>query len=335
MRQRFRRAASFMVAVTLIGTIGYRLIEGAPWFDSFYMVVMTITTVGFLEVFPLSTLGRLWTVILIISGLGSVFYTASVGLELIVESTSISGRRRRLQRDIDRLSNHHILCGFGRVGVSVWQDLVDGGEDVVVIEINEDRFAYAESLGALVVLGDATSNASLDQAGIDRAASVMASVRNDADNLVICLSAKAIRNDVHVIARADEAESEEKLQLAGADRVVAPNRVGARRMAVMAMQRGFGDVIEFVMQGSRHFELRVERILVEGVLVGETLKTAAIRERLGAMVVGIDDPTSGVIINPDPDLMLLPGQSLVAIGTFEQLEQLRKLSVVDTASGAE
>ncbi|MDH5504987.1 MAG: potassium channel family protein, partial [Acidimicrobiia bacterium] len=92
MRQRFRRAASFMLAVTLVGTIGYRLIEGAPWFDSFYMVVMTITTVGFLEVFPMSMLGRLWTVILIISGLGSVFYTASVGLELIVESTSISGR---------------------------------------------------------------------------------------------------------------------------------------------------------------------------------------------------------------------------------------------------
>lgn len=335
MRQRFRRAASLVLVVTVVGTMGYRVIESAAWFDSFYMVVMTITTVGFLEVFPLSVAGRLWTVGLIITGLGSVFYTASVGLELIVESTSISGRRRRLQRDIDRLTNHHILCGFGRIGESIWHDLVLGGEDVVVIENDEDRFAHAESLGALVVLGDATSNAILDQAGIDRAASVLASVRNDSDNLVIALSAKAIRQDVHVIARANESESEEKLQLAGADRVVAPNRVGARRMAVMAMQRGFGDVIEFVMQGSRHFELRVERVPVAGVLVGQTLKTAAIREELGAMVVGIDDPVNGVTINPDPDLILQSGQSLVAIGTFGQLEGLRMLSVVDTASGVE
>ncbi len=335
MRQRFRRAATFVFAVTVIGTVGYRLIEGADWFDSFYMTVVTITTVGFLEVFPLSMLGRLWTVVLIVLGLGSVFYTASVGLELIVQSTSISGRRRRLQRDIDRLSNHHILCGFGRVGESIWHDLVLGGEDVVVVENNEDRFAHAESLGALVILGDATTNTVLDQAGIERAASVLASVRNDADNLVIALSAKAIRPGVHVIARANEAESEEKLQLAGADRVVAPNRVGARRMAVMAMQRGFGDVIEFVMQGSRHFELRVERIPVAGVLIGQTLKTAAIREQFGAMVVGLDHPTAGVTINPDPDLILQSGQSLVAIGTFGQLEALRRLVVVDTASRAE
>jgi voltage-gated potassium channel len=164
-RQRFRRAATFVFAVTVMGTIGYHLIEGADWFDSFYMTVVTITTVGFLEVFPLSMLGRLWTVVLIVLGLGSVFYTASVGLELIVQSTSISGRRRRLQRDIDRLSNHHILCGFGRVGESIWHDLVLGGEDVVVVENNEDRFALAESLGALVILGDATTNTILDQAG--------------------------------------------------------------------------------------------------------------------------------------------------------------------------
>ena len=123
MTQRFRRAAFFVLLVTLIGTLGYRLIEGAGWFDSFYMVVMTITTVGFAEVFPLSDPGRVWTVLLVVSGLGAVLYTASLGLELIVQSTSLSGRRRRVQREIDRLSNHHILCGFGRIGESIWNDL--------------------------------------------------------------------------------------------------------------------------------------------------------------------------------------------------------------------
>lgn len=335
MTQRLRRAAFVVLLVTLIGTVGYRLIEGAGWFDSFYMVVMTITTVGFAEVFPLSDPGRLWTVLLVVSGLGAVLYTASLGLELIVQSTSLSGRRRRVQREIDRLSNHHILCGFGRIGESIWNDLVHGEEAVVVIENDEDRAAYALSLGALVIEANATSNAALVQAGVAAAASVIASVQSDSDNLVIALSAKAIRPDVHVIARASEAEAEEKLQLAGADRVVAPNRVGARRMAVMAMQRGFGDVIEFVMQGSRHFELRVERVSVGGVLVGQTLKTAAIREAFGAMVVGIEESDSTVAFNPNPDSLLISGQSLIAIGTVEQLESLRRKSVVDTARGVE
>ena len=233
-----------------------------------------------------------------------------------------------MQREIDRLSNHHILCGFGRIGESIWNDLVHGEEAVVVIENDEDRVAYAMSLGALVIEANATSNAALVQAGVADAASVIASVQSDSDNLVIALSAKALRPDVHVIARASEAEAEEKLQLAGADRVVAPNRVGARRMAVMAMQRGFGDVIEFVMQGSRHFELRVERVTVGGVLVGQTLKTAAIREEFGAMVVGIEESDSAVSFNPNPDTSLQAGQSLIAIGTVEQLESLRKVSVV-------
>lgn len=333
MTQRFRRALAFVVLLTAVGTLGYRIIEAASWFDSFYMVVITITTVGFAEVFPLSFAGQVWTTFLIISGLGAVLYTASVGLELAVDSASISGRNRRMQREIDRQENHHIVCGYGRIGSAVWRDLQAAGESAVVIEYDEDRADSARAAGALVIEEDATTDRALTNAGLQKAASVIACVHSDADNLVIALSAKAMTPEIHVIARAGAAEFEEKLHLAGADRVVAPNRVGARRMAVMAVQRGFGDVVEFVMQGSRHFELRVERISVAGWLVGQTLKSAAIRERFGVMVVGIDAPDVGVEVNPSPDTPLRLGESLVAIGTVQQLDHLRE--IVDTDSVAE
>ncbi len=328
---RVGKAALFVVAVMVVGAAGFVFIEGASWSDAWYMVILTVSTVGYEEYVPLSGMGRLWTSGLIILGVGGALYTAGAALELAIEQVTDRGRRSRILREIERLDEHHIVCGYGRVGEAVVEDLVQAGTGVVVIEADLDKAESAREAGAMIVEGDATLNTYLEQAGIERAKSVVACVHTDSDNLVITLSAKALNPSVTVIARANEAESVEKLTLAGADRVVAPQRVGGHRMAVMAMQSGLADVVELVLRGSRHLELRLERIPIESgaPLDGQTLRSASIREASGATIIGIEDLSQRVSLNPDPDHPFEVGDILVALGTVDQVDRLVALASRD------
>lgn len=326
--KRVARASAALGAILLLGTVGYRIIEGVPWVDGFYMVVITITTVGFEEVFPLSTAGRLFTIFILISGIGLFIYTAGAGVEAVIDRFSDRGVRIRMERKIASVSKHTIVCGFGRVGSSTWRHLDSRQTPVVVIDSEVERIQRARQLGALVVDGDATQNATLIRAGIERAEALIACVHNDSDNLVIVLSARALRPDLLLISRASTDEVVEKLHMAGADKVVTPQSVGARRMAAMALQPELADFLDLVVDGTL-VEFQVKRVEVspDSALVGQTLKEAQIREVSGALVVALEGPEHGALrLNPSPNAAITAGQVLVAIGTDPQIEALADLA---------
>ncbi len=322
-----------LLAAMVIGTGGYMVIEDLGMIDAFYMTAITITTVGFGEVGgSLSSEGKLFTVGVIIFGMGSALYTAAVGVERGVDRI-IGGerRRRRMARRIRNLKDHVVLAGFGRVGSTAWKQLVASGEDVVVIEVRESAAEDALEAGALVIEGDATLDHVLEDAGIERAKTVLSAVAQDSDNLVITLSAKARKPDIMVVARVVEPENERKLYMAGADRVVAPQRVGAERLAALALHPDLAEFIDLVVKG-RTIEFRVAEYKVpEGSpLVDKTLRELDLRNQVGALVLAVSTPEGSVSLNPDPDLRFEAGSILVGFGTQPQLDRLEELA---TSSG--
>jgi voltage-gated potassium channel len=326
--RRLLASVSVLALVTFSGAIGYMMIEGAAFGDALYMTVLTISTVGFEEVFPLSTAGRILTAGIIVAGVGAALYTAATALEIGLERF-LGGeiRRRRMLRDIDRLEDHIIVCGFGRVGSQTWKAL--RGEDVpcCVIESDPDAAERARVSGALVIEGDATRNDVLEAAGIQRGRALIACVREDSDNLVIVLSAKNQRRSIPVIARANEIEAQEKLRLAGADRVVSPQMVGAHRLAALAAEPRLDEFVDVILHG-KLLELRIEGFEVgeRSVLSGIRLRDSDIRELSGAQVLALESPSGDIDFNPSPDQMIRPGHTLIAIGSSQQVERLRSIA---------
>ena len=289
------------------------------------MTVITISTVGYAEVIDVGTTGRVLSMLLVVLGVGLVFYTATAAVEMIIANQP-KRRMRALEREIDKQRGHYIVCGFGRVGRNAWQHIVDDGKTVVVIDNSPDKAEQAALAGALVVEGDATHNEILQRAGVTRAAGLVASVAQDSDNLVIVLSSRTANPDLLITARANEGEAEEKLVMAGADRVVAPPKVGGHRLAALVLHRELADFVDLV-HGGRTVEFKVEEFLIdrEGPLAGVSLRESQIRGRSGAMVFAVEEPGGGLIVNPDPDLIFLVGARVVAIGTDDQLARLRVL----------
>ena len=326
---RLRAGLAVLAAASLIGTGGYMVIEDLALVDAFYMTAITITTVGFAEVGgELTAPGKLFTVGVIIFGMGSALYTAAVGIERGVDRI-IGGerKRRRMAKRIKNLEDHVVLAGFGRVGSTAWKQLVAGGEEVVVIEIRPAAAAVARQLGAMVIEGDATLDSVLGAAGIERAATVVSAVAKDSDNLVITLSAKARNPDILVVARVVEPENERKLYMAGADRVVAPQRVGAERLAALALHPDLAEFIDLVVRGHT-VEFRVaEYAIPEGAaLVDKTLRELDLRNQVGALVLAVSTPEGRISLNPDPDTRFEAGSILVGFGTQSQLDLLGDLA---------
>jgi len=323
--QRLTAAGLMLLALTAAGTVGYVVIESASVFDSFYMTIITISTVGFEEVIELSSVGRTLSVVLVVLGVGLVFYTATAAIEVIIANQP-KRWKRALEREIDSLTGHYIVCGFGRVGRNAWQHIVDDGKQVVVIDHNPEKVEAAAAAGALVVEGDATRNEILERSGVTRAAGLVASVEQDSDNLVIVLSSRTANPGILITARANEGEAEEKLVMAGADRVVAPPKVGGHRLAALVLHRELADFVDLV-HGGRTVEFKVEEFLIraDSSLAGVSLRESQIRGRSGAMVFAVEEPGGGLIVNPDPDLIFAVDARVVAIGTDEQLGRLRVL----------
>lgn len=308
-----------------LGTVGFVLIEGVPPFDALYMVAITVSTVGFGYEFPLSPLGEAWTLLIIAMGIGVALYTAIASFEYLIDLGE-ERRRRKVERDISKLSGHVIVCGWGRVGRGVWATLRDRDVTVVVIESDPDRAEAAAASGALVIRGDATHNDVIELAGVENAAALIACVADDSDNLVIALSVKSITTDVRVICRATEMESERKLRLAGADAVVAPQVVGAERLAMMALQPELAQIFDVVINGNA-VEFRVEELDVDPgcEIANKSIRESGIRQSTGAQILAIEGERETVIVNPPPDHILVPGERLVVVGTKEQVDKAAEL----------
>jgi voltage-gated potassium channel len=309
-----------LALVLVVGTVGY-LFFGFGLLDAVFQTVITITTVGFNSPHPLDGGSKIFTIILILVGVGTALYTFSAVLEVLIDGhMQVLIRRRKMERDIDRMHGHVIVCGWGRVGREVARFLASGKTNVVVIDRDPERL---DGIPYAFVCGDVADDETLLEAGLDRATALVAALDTDADNLYVTVAAKSMHPDIHIIARARNESSESKLVRAGADRVVNPQQLGGDRMASFVTQPHVVDFVDVVMHdGSLKFRLEELTLAANSALVGKTLRSAHLRDRTGALVLAIRRPDGRFVTNPSPEDTIEAADVLICIGTAEQLEAL-------------
>lgn len=321
---RFRRAVGAVLGVFAIGTIGYTIL-GFGVLDAAYQTVTTVTTVGFREVEPLSAVGQVFTMVLIVGGVGTVLYTFGMTFEYVVEGELRQARRRkRMDAKIGKLRDHVVVCGWGRVGKAIAGHLEEAGETVVIVDQDPSRL---EDIGHLHVQGDATSDSVLLEAGIERAKTLIAAIDTDADNLYVTLSGRSLCPDLFIVARARDGASEAKLIRAGADRVVNPQALGGARIAAFVSQPHVAEFLDVVMH-DQAFEFQLEELTVRAgsPLIGSAPHDPGVRERTGALILCLRGVDGLFITSRSPDAVIEPGHVLIAIGTPAELALLSDLS---------
>ena len=323
-QRRLLVAALLLSALVVLGVAGFMLIEGWSFLDALYMTVTTITTVGFQEVQPLSDGGRIFTVFLILFGVGVAFYILTTLVATVVEGDlGLALGVRRMKGRIEALRDHHILCGFGRVGEEIAREFTDRKIPFVIVESVPESLDRARKKGYLFVEGDAATDATLLEAGIRRARCLLAASDSDAGNTYIVLTAKALNPRLFVVARAGQPVSEERVRRAGANRVISPYSIGGRRMALSALQPLVLDFIDTLAAG-RHGEQILAEIAVtdESGLAGLTIDGCFI-SCPGATVLALQKPTGPIQVGPRPSTVLEVGDRLMVLGDEEDLEALR------------
>jgi len=314
-------ALLLVAAIIAAGTAGYAAL-GFGGLDALYQTVTTITTVGFREVHPLGTAGKVFTIVLILAGVGTVLYAFSVVLGILVEGHLRSHLgRRRMERTIARMSGHTIVCGWGRVGQAAGRFITGLGGRVVVVDRDPGR---VDGAGLPAVAGDVTDDDVLRRAGLLRAGALVAAIGTDAENVYVTLSARALRPDLVIVARARTADSEAKLLRAGATRVVNPQRIGGQRIAAAALQPNVVEFLDVVVHdGSLEFRLEEVTVSAGSRLAGRTLHDADIGETTGALVLALRASGGEFLANPPRHSPVEAGAVLIAVGTRRQLDALR------------
>jgi voltage-gated potassium channel len=312
-----------LLLVLVVGTFGYRLIEGWSFLDSLFMTITTVTTVGYREVHPLSTAGRIFTVFLILGGVGTAFYILTSMVRYILEGEfGIRIGRQRMEAKIKRLNSHFILCGYGRVGEAIANILREQDAKFVIIDRDKQAINKAQQEGYLTITGDATKDESLEQARIDSARGIIIAFGDDGSTIYTTLEAKELNASLPIVARASNEDADRKLQQAGADRVVAPESIGGMRMARLALRPQAVEFIETVLFG-REKQLLVEEIEAaeDSPLVGSTIKE--IEEQFtGIRILALKDDIGVLIPNPGPHITVEKENSLTVFGTLEQLKSI-------------
>jgi voltage-gated potassium channel len=313
-----------IVAVHVAGTVGYVLIEGwSPW-DAFYMTVITVTTVGYGEVHPLSQAGRAFTVVILLTGVGAFFYAFSLFMTLLAEGTFLQRRqRRRLARMLDELTDHFILCGYGRMGEIIAREFSRHGVPFVVIERNPERMHLAMDAGFVCVEADASNEEVLRRVRIDKARGLIAAVSTDAENVYAVLSARLLKPDLFIVGRAETDDARVKLKRAGADRVISPYHIGGIQLAQTALRPAVVDFVQLATS-SENMDLNLEQVhITDGSpLAGRSLLDAGLRQRFGVIVVGIRRADGRMDFNPEPDTAMHAGDDLVVMGRAGSLKDL-------------
>lgn len=313
-----------VIAVGVVGTIGYWLF-GMSFNDAAYQTVTTVTTVGFRELQEFNDVEQWFTIGVIVTGVSTVLYTFTLTVQMVVEGElgNFVGRRM-MDREINKMSGHTIVCGWGRVGRAVAEDLAEAGHSVVIVDIDPVRVT---DVPYPTVVGDATLDSTLRAAGIDRARALIAALEGDAENLFVTLSARAIVPDLFIVARARQDESVPKLANAGADRVVNPQELGAARMASFVARPHVAEFVDVVMH-ERSLEFRMQEFDVPdgSPLAGQTLREADLRKRAGVLILALRRVDGTFSTNPDPDILIEPHQVLIAVGTGTDFDRLDKIA---------
>ncbi len=315
------------IAILLVGTIGYMLLEGWNCFDALYMTVITLTTVGYGETHELGRTGKAFTLILILVGAGVVFYIIGMITEFVVEGQirQVLGRHK-LGKQIEKLKSHYIICGYGRVGETVCDIFSSKSLKMVVIDKDPDRIKQLRKNGLLYVEGQATDEDSLIEAGVGRAMTLVAALGSDVDNLYVTLSARGLNPGLFIIARSGCVGSGRKLLRAGADKVVSPYRIGARRMARMILHPTTTDFLE-LLRNEKITKFQLEEIPVGGSssLIGISLENLGIRQKLNLNIVAIKKAEGDILFNPSSKDIIEAGDTLIAIGADNNLSKLEGL----------
>jgi voltage-gated potassium channel len=326
LRARLLVSLSLVSAVAVIGTLGYRWLWrdiGGTWIDALFMTITTITTIGYGEVRPLDTAGRIFTMLLAVFGIGSLFYTLGVMMEYLVSArlTDPTGRRR-MEKRIAQLTGHVIVAGLGRVGRQAAHELEAAGVAFVVVDPGEVTMRHSDQRGWLSIRGDATEDDVLERAGIRRARGLIVTTANDATNMYIVLSARVLNPGLSIVSRAVDENSVAKLTRAGADRAISPYAIGGHRLAHLILSPTVVDFFETALRkGNEALNIEDLAIAPGSPAVGKTLDALDVRRATGATVLvilrGDDSPVS-----PTGDATLEAGDRLLALGTAEQLARL-------------
>lgn len=316
-----------LATVSMGAIYGYMLIEGWNFWDSFYMVVITLSTIGFGEVHPLSQEGRVLTTFVILTGVGNFAFILGAFSQLIVEGRlfKLLGRRRVL-KTISKLRGHCIICGYGRIGSVVAQEIMDEGYDIVVIENDPKAIERLEEEGVLHISGDATSDEVLAEAGIGHAQSLIASLSEDSQNVYVVLSARQLNKNINIVARAGAQEHVGKLKLAGANVVLMPNRIGGVRMAQSVLRPTVTSFMELAHKKTTQ-DIQMEELTISETseLVGKNLIESGIRPRFNLIIIAIKKAGQDMTFNPEPKTVLSAGDTVIAVGSTSSFEQFEEI----------
>ena len=326
--RKFRLSLLTLVCVVCGGTVGYSLVEGWTLFESLYMTVITVSTVGFKEIHELSDNGKIFTILLIIFGASSLAYTLGTLFQFMVEGQlrTILGRKK-LEKKISKLSGHYIVCGYGRIGRLICREFAAKPAPFIVVEQDPELCRQIEESGFLYVQGDATRDEILLSAGIRQAKSLITAVTSDSANVYITLTARGLNPDLFILARASEEGAEIKLMRAGANKVVSPYTIGASRMAHALLRPSVVDFIE-IATGDDDIELQLEEIRVSAKsrLAGTTLLTSDIRRKHGIIIVGIRKEEAKILFNPGSNTAIDAGDTLITLGERIAIKDLELIA---------
>ena len=315
--------AYFTILIS-VGTLGFYVIGGDEWslIDSFYMTIFTITTVGFGEIHPLNDLGRLWTSFVIVFGVSGFLYMLSeIGAELVEFRVYKENQKKR---KIRKMKNHYIICGYGRMGAVIAKELHDKGYPFVVVELDQDKVDKISALGYQSILGDATIEKTLEEAGIHEAAGIVVCLNNDPDNLFVTLTARSLNHDAFLVSRCSQINNKPKLKQAGANKVVNPYTAGGHRMAELLISPELEDTVSLSLKQGI-VDLAIDEVNLTNLnsFHGVKIKDSKIREEFNLIIVGLVNGDGSYDINPDPELQLTADHIVMVMGQKRQLQQFK------------
>ena len=331
-RSKISTALILLILLLFVGVIGFKIISDFSWVDAFYMTVITITTVGFGEVLPLDSDGKLFTILLILTSVFIVGYALKVITEYIISKNVISElKHKKMQKKIDALSNHIVICGFGRNGQQAAKKLRTHNRTFVVVESNKELIDKHQNEDILFVYGNANDDDVLQSAGIERAECLISALPNDSDNVFVVLSARQMNKTARIISRASNESSYSKLKFAGANNVILPDKIGGDHMASLVV---VPDLLEFIDNLSivGHTTINIEEIAVEKLYDTSDIKTIQdleLRKKTGCSVIGYKDETGHYTINPEASQKLVPNSRVIVLGRPEQILNLNSTYNID------
>lgn len=328
LRSKIYLAILLLISLISAGVIGYKILSNYSWLDAFYMTVITITTVGFGEVSPLDDVSKIFTVFLILASIIILGYALSVITEFILSKNNLEElTQKKMQKKIDSLKNHIIICGYGRNGRQAAKKLLAHGKPFVIIEKDKELLDKFQDESLLFVLGNANEDEVLLKAGLDRASTLILAMPNDADNLFVVLSARQMNKKMKIISRASQETSYSKLKLAGANNVILPDKIGGDHMASLVV---VPDLMEFVDNLSivGKYNINIEEIAIEKLYDPsdvKTIKELDLRRKTGCTVIGFKDGQGEYILNPESEVKLVPNSKIIVLGRPEQIEKLNSI----------